>query len=75
MLDRFLTYSLRHQKPIKLVFLDGQEVARAQNLIVLELKDDEVQLRPNRKDGKPFSLPRCQLLSASYVRGDEGALL
>ena len=70
MVDRFLRYSLEHQRKIA-VILQDEDGIRKTNIIVTRIEGDAVHYVTARsKKEKP--LAREQLLSASYARGDDG---
>ena len=71
MVKRFLSYSLAHNKPVKVLLADEMKF---KNITVIDLSDDQVAyLTAGRK--KPLLLPISQILSASYARGDDGDTL
>lgn len=70
MVDRFLRYSLEHQRKIAVIAQDENGIRRM-NIIVSRMEGDAVYYVTTRSK-KEKSLAREQLLSASYARGDDG---
>ncbi|MBQ9264797.1 MAG: hypothetical protein IJ189_11415 [Clostridia bacterium] len=71
MVRRFLTYSLKHNRPVKVLFADTMKY---KNITVVLLEGDTVgYLTAGRK--KPLTTAVDNLLSASYARGDDGNTL
>ncbi len=67
--ERFLIYSLRRNRAIRVLLAD--ETLRYVNLTVLSLDQDEITvLKSGRK--RPQTIRRDQILAASYARGDNG---
>ena len=69
-MERFLQYSRDHERAIRLIaLLDG---GMKQLTAVVEAYDDaSVSLRTLRPK-KELTLPRADVLSADYRKGDEG---
>ena len=71
MVRRFLTYSLEHNRPVKVLFSDTM---RYKNITVVLLEGETVgYLTAGRK--KPLLTTLDNILSASYARGDDGDTL
>ena len=71
MVRRFLTYSLDHNRPVKVLFSDTM---RYKNITVVLLEGETVGcLTAGRK--KPLLTTLDNILSASYARGDDGDTL
>ena len=71
MLERFLRYSLDHNRPIRVLRADTMAF---QNITVLALREDQVSFLTARRK-TPETLPLSAFLSASYARGDQGDTL
>ena len=71
-MERFLRYSMEHQRAIRLIFVDDEGRMRQASATVTSLNGDGsvtfVTLRPKRE----YTLPLSQLLGADYRKGDEG---
>ena len=70
-MDRFLRYSLEHRKAIRLIFIDPEGKMRQASCVVEGMEDGKVSLymlRPLRR----MTVPREDVLGASYAPGDEG---
>ena len=66
---RFLIYSLRTNKPVRVLLND--EKMKYVNLIVIEISDESFTgLKAGRKT--PVTVPFNQILAVSYARGDNG---
>ena len=71
MIRRFLSYSLAHNKKVRVLWADTMKY---QNIQVILLEEDSVgYLTAGRK--KPLQKPLSDILSASYARGDDGDTL
>lgn len=71
--DRFLTYSLRHNRPVR-VLMEDAGALRYVNLTVIALEDTAfAALRAGRKN--PLVIPYERVLAVSYARGDDGDTL
>lgn len=71
MIKRFLTYSLDHNKPVKVLFADTMKY---KNITVVLLEGERVgYLVAGRKT--PLETEMDNILSASYARGDDGDTL
>lgn len=73
MLERFLHYSLRHGRPIRLVYQVGGDI-KSENLQVLAMDGHSITCQGRARTKKPQAISRDDLLAASYVRGDKGEL-
>lgn len=74
MIRRFLRYSLRHQRPIKVLFSDEEGTIKALNLRVTELREDCFSYFSASNRKTPRELPIASLLSCAYGRGDHGEI-
>lgn len=72
MLERFLRYSLRHQRPIRVMLMDEAGQTRHQNITVQNLDEEGISYLSARNKKQPRHLPYQALLAASYARGDDG---
>lgn len=70
MVDRFLRYSLEHQRKIAVIVQDGDGI-RKTNIIVTWIEAAAIYYITARSK-KEKSLAREQILSAAYARGDDG---
>lgn len=71
MVKRFLRYSLEHERPVKVLFLEGMKY---KNIRVTALDEDTfVYKTAGRKSADVAKIN--QILSASYARGDDGDTL
>ncbi len=69
-MQRFLRYSLAHERTIRAVFLlNGQMLQKT--VTVLALQKETVTLRLGAKK-EPVTLPLSDILSCDYARGDHG---
>ncbi len=69
-MDRFLRYSLEHERPIRAVLvLSGQMVQKT--LTVLKLEENAVTLRLGAQK-KLLLVPLLDIFSCDYARGDHG---
>ena len=70
--ERFLRYSLRHNRPVRV--LVQEETMRYMNLTVIAMEEDGFSFR---KAGRktPGPLRYDQVLAVSYARGDDGDTL
>ncbi len=71
-LRRFLDYSLRHQRPIRVMLMEEAGQARHQNITVQSYDEQELHYLSARNKMQPKALPMASLLAASYARGDDG---
>ena len=70
-MERFLRYSLEHDKAIRLIFLDpGSGALREVNAVVERLEGDRVSLYVLRPPQR-LTLSRVDILGASYTPGDD----
>ncbi len=74
MTDRFLRYSLEHNRRILLIVQDDAGRIKRINLTVRHMNDDTVYYTVG-KSTREIIIPRSSILSASYARGDEGDTL
>ena len=70
-LQRFLTYSLRHQRPIKIIMMD-QAGTRSMNVTVQAYDDHSISYLSAKNKKIPRNIALDDLLAATYARGDEG---
>lgn len=73
MVERFLRYSLEHGRKIAVILQDENGLRRV-NLTVTRIEADEISYVSSR-GSKEKTLPRDDILSASYARGDDGDTL
>ena len=73
MFRRFLEYSLRHGRPVRLLWTQGDEM-KSGNVTVVALTDADVSFTTAKNRTKPATLPLSCVLGASYARGDDGSL-
>lgn len=71
MLERFLLYSLDHNRPIRVV---DAETLKCCNITVIALAGGQVSFLTARRK-TPETRPISAFLSASYARGDDGDTL
>lgn len=71
MIERFLTYSLRWNCPIKLVWLAQGEM-KSGNVTVVRLAESGFEYVTARNKKTPQNLQLCDVLAAAYARGDDG---
>ncbi len=74
LLDRFVQYSLRYQRPIRVIVLQDDK-PRALNITVESVSDTTITCRTGPKGRTTLHLQQADLLSASYARGDRGDTL
>ncbi|MBQ6173385.1 MAG: hypothetical protein IKS31_12540 [Clostridia bacterium] len=70
-MERFLQYSLSHDRPIRLIIQEDDGRLRQVSAVVEERGEGGVRLyilRPPRR----ITLPEDRILAASYVPKDEG---
>ena len=72
--DRFLRYSLTHQRPIKVLLMEDDRV-RSLNLTVQAMEQEGILYLSARNRRAAKLLPYDHILSASYARGDDGDTL
>jgi hypothetical protein len=70
-LQRFLAYSLRHKRPIKIIVMD-RDGARSMNVAVQAYDDQSVSYLSAKNKKVPRHIARDDLLAATYARGDDG---
>ncbi len=70
-LQRFLAYSMRYQRPIKVLVMDAAGT-RSMNMTVQAYDGQSVSYlsAKNRKHARSIALD--DILAAAYARGDEG---
>ena len=74
LLERFLLYSLKHQRSIK-VMLMQDEAPRSLNLTVQSMGREGFAYLSAKNRKKPKFLRYEDLLAASYARGDRGEIM
>lgn len=75
MVERFLRYSLEREQKICVVMMDEDGAISKMNLLVTAIDEDGMGFtarRPGRKLSKHYAL--SGVLTATYARGDQGAL-
>ena len=71
MIRRFLEYSLRYGKSIKVIWTrDDQFLSR--NLTVTRLGEDDFDYLSAQNKTAPRTMELSSVLSCSYARGDDG---
>lgn len=70
-MERFLRYSLEHQRAIRVIFLTESGAMKQATAVVEEIRDGQVTIATQRPKGR-YTLPVEEILSADYRRGDEG---
>ncbi len=75
LLHRFLSYSLRHQRPIRVMWMAEGGQLKHMNLTVQALDDTGIQYLSARNKKTPRRLALQDILGASYARGDDGDTL
>ena len=70
-LQRFLAYSLRHKRPIKIIVMDTQGT-RSINVTVQTFDDFTISYLSAKNKKIPRQIALDDLLTATYARGDEG---
>ena len=70
-LQRFLAYSLRHKRPIKIIVMDTRGT-RSMNVTVQAYDDHSVSYLSAKNKKVPRHITRDDLLAATYARGDDG---
>ena len=71
MLERFLRYSLNHNRPVRVLLAD---TLKYQTITVIALDEAQVSFLTGRRKS-PRTLPLSAFLSAAYARGDDGDTL
>jgi hypothetical protein len=74
LLERFLIYSLKHQRPVK-VMLMQDDAPRSLNLTVQSMGREGFAYLSAKNRNKPKFLRYEDLLAASYARGDRGEIM
>lgn len=75
MVERFLRYSLEREQKICVLLMDEAGAMEKMNLLVTAIDEDGAGFlarRPGRKLTKHYAL--SSVLTATYARGDQGAL-
>ncbi len=75
MVERFLRYSLEREQKICVLLMDEAGAMEKMNLLVTDIDEDGAGFsarRPGRKLTKHYAL--SSVLTATYARGDQGAL-
>lgn len=75
LLERFFSYSLRHQRPIRVMVMQDDGSVRNMNLTVQAVQEDAILYLSARNKKEPRQLPLHSILGASYARGDDGDTL
>ena len=70
-LQRFLAYSLRHQRPIKVFVMDA-EGTRSMNITVQAFDDHSISYLSAKNKKHARSIALDDVLAATYARGDDG---
>lgn len=68
---RFLEYSLRHSRPVKLVWMTESGI-KTGNVTVKRLDGETFSYMTARSKKTPLTMGISDVLSASYARGDDG---
>lgn len=71
-LERFLRYSLKHQRPIRVLLMPGHKPAQL-NLTVQQMDQTGLEYLSARNKLQPRRLAYDDILSAGYARGDDGS--
>ena len=74
LLQRFLAYSLRHQRPIRVMVMQDVGIKNL-NLTVQVIDSEGIGYLSARNKKQPKRLSYEQILGASYARGDDGDTL
>ena len=74
MISSFLTYSFKHQRPIKVMLMPGMEPASF-NLTVQEITEDGFSYLSAKNKKMTKELRFDDVLAACYARGDDGDTL
>ena len=69
-MNRFLRYSLEHGRPIRAVFLLGEQMVQ-KTVTVLAVEAGNVTLKIGAKK-TPILVPIGDVFSCDYARGDRG---
>ncbi|MGI6739050.1 MAG: hypothetical protein ACOX54_06680 [Christensenellales bacterium] len=70
MIERFLSYSLQHNRKIKAIWTEDDNIKHG-NIVVTEIGDDYFCYTQARKKTSTRMEKAC-LLSLGYARGDSG---
>ncbi len=73
-MERFFVYSRDHSRPIRLLVLPGDGgKMKYINAVCVSWDGEELRyIRRSVRDRKLYAIPRDQILSAAYARGDDG---
>ncbi len=71
MIRRFLQYSLRHARPIKVVWTEGENIL-SRNLTVVKIEEESFDYLSSRNKKVPRQMLFEDVLSCCYARGDSG---
>ena len=74
MTRRFLAYSLSHQLPVKVVWMEEEKMV-SRNLTVIALRETDFDYLSARNKKVPRTMQMDDVLSCSYARGDSGDTL
>ncbi|NLC32462.1 MAG: hypothetical protein GX781_04105 [Clostridiales bacterium] len=74
MINKFLQYSLKHQRPIKVLLMPGFK-PQSFNLTVQEITQESISYLSAKNKTKTKELLIDDVLAASYARGDDGDTL
>lgn len=74
MISSFLSYSFKHQRPIKVMLMPGIE-PQSFNLTVQEIGEDGFSYLSAKNKKKTKTLRYEDVLAACYARGDDGDTL
>ena len=70
-MKRFLTYSLSHNRAIRLIYLTAEGSMRQVKAVVEQLDENTVSIYTLRPPAR-LKLPLSDLLSADYLKTDDG---
>lgn len=70
-MERFLRYSLEHDRTIRVIFVDPEGRMRQGSAVVEAMNDGQVTLYVIRPP-KRLTIPLTDILGASYTADDEG---
>lgn len=74
-LQSFLSYSLRRQRPIRVMLVDEEGRASHMNITVQSIEEGAITFLSARNRRQPRRLAMGSLLAAGYARGDAGDAL
>ncbi len=75
LLDRFIQYSLQHQRTIRVMVMHEDGQIKTMNLTVTGTDEAGIMYLSARNKSAPRHLPWDSILGASYARGDDGDTL